>query len=64
MSGDLAIQCLTLLCAWSVLLQTVEYWRMADSADPSGVWSWPVQRADIPDTSPGLKRLLDGAYQP
>ena len=64
MSGDTVIQCLTLLCAWSVLLQTLEYWRMADSADPSGVWSWPVQRADIPDSAGWLKHLLDKAFLP
>ena len=64
MNGDTAIQCLTLLCAWSVLLQTLEYWRIADSVAPTGVWSWPVQRADIPNTSPKLKHVLDWAYQP
>ena len=64
MNGDTVIQCITCLCAWSVLLQTIEYWRIADSADPSGVWSWPVQRADIPDASPKLKSFLDWAYAP
>jgi hypothetical protein len=63
-SGEAAIQWLTLLCAWSVLLQTVEYWRIADSVDPTGVWSWPVQRADIPDTPGGVKKFLDWVYQP
>ncbi len=64
MTGDVAIQWLTLMCAWSVLLQTVEYWRIADSTDPEGVWSWRVQRADIPDSPRWLKQLLDGAYLP
>ena len=64
MNGEIAIQCLTLLCAWSVLLQTIEYWRIADSVDPAGVWSWPVQRADIPDQPAWLKHFLDWAYVP
>jgi hypothetical protein len=64
MSGDQVIRCLELLCAWSLLLQTIEYWRIAGSTDPTGVWSWPVQRADIPDSAVFVKRLLDAAFLP
>ena len=64
MSGDQVIRCLELLCAWSLLLQTLEYWRIAGSTDPSGVWSWPVQRADIPDAAVWIKRFLDVAFLP
>jgi len=64
MSGDMVIRCLELLCACSLLLQTLEYWRIADSTDPEGVWSWPVQRADIPDSAVWIKRFLDGAFRP
>ena len=64
MSGDQVIRCLELLCAWSLLLQTLEYWRIADSTDPTGVWSWPVQRADIPDSAGFIKHLLDKAFLP
>jgi len=63
-SGDLVIRCLELLCAWSVLLQTMEYLRMADSTDPTGVWSWPVQRADIPASPAWVLPCLDWLYQP
>jgi hypothetical protein len=64
MSGDLVIRCLELLCAWSLLLQTLEYGRIVGSTDPSGVWSWPVQRADIPDSAAFIKRFLDMAFLP
>ena len=64
MNGDTVIRCLELLCACSLLLQTLEYWRIADSTDPSGVWSWPVQRADIPDSAVWIKRFLDFAFLP
>ena len=64
MTGDAVIRCLELLCACSLLLQTLEYWRIADSTDPDGVWSWPVQRADIPDSAVWTKRFLDFAFLP
>jgi hypothetical protein len=64
MSGDLVIRCLELLCAWSLLLQTLEHGRIIGSTDPSGVWSWPVQRADIPDSAFFIKRFLDMAFLP
>lgn len=64
MSGEVVIRGLELLCAWSLLLQTWEYWRIADSTDPIGVWSWPVQRADIPDSALVFKRFLDLAFLP
>jgi hypothetical protein len=31
MSGDLVIRCLELLCAWSLLLQTMEHGRIVGS---------------------------------
>ena len=64
MNGDTVIRCLELLCACSLLLQTLEHWRIADSTDPKGVWSWPVQRADIPDSAVWIKRFLDFAFLP
>lgn len=64
MSGDILIRGLELLCAWSVLLQTLEYWRIRGSTDPDGVWSWPIQRADIPDSAQRMKRLLDVVFLP
>ena len=64
MNGDTVIRCLELLCACSLLLQTLEHWCIADSTDPEGVWSWPVQRADIPDSAVWTKRFLDGAFLP
>jgi len=63
-SGELVIRCLEVLCACSVLLQTLEYARITDSTHPSGVWSWPLQRADIPASPAWLKSWLDWLYQP
>ena len=64
MSGELVIRCLEILCALSILLQTVENWRIADSTDPTGVWSWSLQRADIPASPAWVLQMLDWLYQP
>ena len=64
MSGYLVVRWLEVLGGFSLVLQCLEYWRMADSTDPKGIWAWQVQRADIPDAPAFVKALLDRAYQP
>lgn len=64
MSGDLVIRWVELLGGFSVLLQCWEYARLASTTDPTGVWAWHVQRADVPDRPRWLKRGLDGLFQP
>ena len=64
MNGELVIRWLELLGGFSILLQCAEYWRIADSTDPGGVWAWRVQRADIPASPAWVRQLLDRLYQP
>jgi hypothetical protein len=64
MNGDTVVRCLEILCGISVLIQVAEYLRIAASADPQGVWSWPVQRADIPAQPAWVRSILDKVYQP
>ena len=64
MSGDLVVRWLELLGGLSILLQCLEYWRIADSTDPQGVWAWQVQRADIPASPPWVRRVLNVLYRP
>jgi hypothetical protein len=64
MNGELVVRWLELLGGFSILLQCVEYWRIADSTDPDGVWAWRVQRADIPASPVWVRALLDMLYQP
>ena len=64
MSGYLVVRWLEVLGGFSLILQCLEYWRIAESTDPQGIWAWQVQRADIPDNPAFVKAFLDRAYQP
>jgi len=48
-----------LLFAISLLIQTLEYIRLLDYTGEDRVWSWLIQRADIPQTQDWVKRLFD-----
>ena len=58
------VRWLELLGGLSILLQCLEYWRIADSTDPQGVWAWQVQRADIPASPAWVRRVLNVLYRP
>ena len=64
MSGYGVVRWLEVLGGFSLVLQCLEYWRIADSTDPRGIWAWQVQRADIPDSPAFVKAFLDIAYRP
>ncbi len=64
MSGDLVVRWLELLGGLSIFLQCLEYWRIAGSTDPQGIWAWQVQRADIPASPFWVRRFLDVLYRP
>lgn len=64
MSGDTLVRCLEVLCGISLLIQVAEYLRIAQSSDPSGIWSWPVQRADIPPQPAWVGRFFDAMFHP
>ena len=54
MNGDNLVRCLEVLCGISLLIQVAEYLRIAQSSDPKGIWSWPIQSVDIPPKRFGL----------
>ncbi len=58
----MAIRATELVFAWSLAIQTLEYLRMGKATADEGLWSWPLQRADIPNSS--IRALLDVLFQP
>jgi len=58
----IAIRVTELLLAWSLLIQTLEYLRMGKATAPDGLWSWPLQHADIPNAP--VRALLDVLFKP
>ena len=58
----MAIRSTELLFALSLVIQTVEYLRMGKYTAHEAFWSWPIQRADIPNAS--VRALLDVLFQP
>jgi hypothetical protein len=57
-----AIRATELVFAWSLLIQTLEYLRMGKYTADDAFWSWPVQRADIPNAP--VRALLDVLFKP
>lgn len=57
-----ALRWTEILFALSLVIQTVEYLRMSHATATQGLWSWPIQRLDIP--TPWVRRFLDICFQP
>ena len=51
-----------LLLAWSLLLQLLEYLRMDSATQAHGLWSWALQRRDLPKE--WQRRVLDHLFAP
>ena len=64
MNGDTLVRCLEVLCGVSLLIQVAEYLRIAPSSDQQGIWSWRVQRADIPTQPVWVGRFFDAMFHP
>jgi hypothetical protein len=58
----LAIRALEILFAWSLAIQTLEFLRMGTATASDGLWSWTLQRGDIPQG--WMRRVLDGVFAP
>jgi len=58
----LAVRALEVLFALSLAIQTLEFLRMGKATSDAGLWSWSLQRADIPQ--PTLRRVLDVVFAP
>jgi hypothetical protein len=50
------------LFALSLLIQTVEFLRLRAATDEHGLWSWSLQRRDIPSAM--WRRMLDVLFTP
>ena len=57
-----AIRATELLFVLSLIIQTLEYLRMGKYTADDGLWSWPLQRADIPNAP--VRALLDVLFKP
>ena len=58
----MAIRATELVFAWSLTIQTLEYLRMGQYTAQDAFWSWPLQRADIPNAP--VRALLDVLFKP
>ena len=58
----LAVRALEVLFGLSLAIQTLEFLRMGAATSNTDLWSWSLQRADIPHAS--LRRLLDVVFAP
>jgi hypothetical protein len=58
----IAIRATEILFAWSLLIQTLEYLRMGKATRNEGLWSWSLQRADIPNAP--ARAVLDVLFKP
>lgn len=58
-----AVRLVECLCAISLLIQTLEFLRLRTATTASGVWYWPVQRADLSHAPGWLRRIFEGLYR-
>ena len=58
----MAIRATESVFAWSLALQTLEYLRMGKYTADDAFWSWPLQRADVPNAP--VRAVLDVLFQP
>ena len=54
-----AIKTFECLGAISLLIQTAEFLRLRPATAVTGVWSWPIQRADLAHASAPTQRAFD-----
>jgi len=59
MSLTLAARWVEILFSVSLLIQTLEYFKLLSFTAVEGVWSWEIQRSDIPSNQNAIRRLLD-----
>ena len=58
----LAIRATEILFAWSLGIQTLEYLRMRHATANDALWSWRLQRRDIPNAA--MRAVLDVLFLP
>lgn len=55
-----AVEC---LCALSLLIQTLEFFRLQPALKETGIWSWSKQRKEISHSSAWIQKFADFLYQ-
>lgn len=55
-----AIEC---LCALSLLIQTLEFFRLQPALQETGIWTWSRQRKELSHSPLWMQRLADYVYQ-
>ena len=58
----IAIRATEILFAWSLCIQTLEYLRMGKATAEDGLWSWSLQRSDIPNAA--VRAVFDLVFKP
>ncbi len=59
MNLTLAARWVEILFSISLLIQTLEYLKLLSFTAEEGIWSWKIQRSDIPKTQNAVRQLLD-----
>lgn len=62
-SLPIAVKTFECLGAISLLIQTAELLRLSQATTVAGVWSWPIQRADLAHASAPTRRLFDALFE-
>ena len=57
-----AVKTFECLGAISLLIQTAEFLRLRPATAVTGVWSWPIQRADLAHASASTQRVFDALF--
>ena len=53
---------LQILLGISLLIQTLEFWRLSEPRFATGVWSWQIQKDDLGHASPWLRHYFTMIY--
>jgi hypothetical protein len=64
MSADLALRLIQCLLGWSILLQTLEYFKIRHSFDNQSVWGWSLLRKEMPSLPRVVLGFLDFFFDP
>lgn len=57
-----AVKTFECLGAISLLIQTIEFLRLSPATTVVGIWSWPVQRADLAHAAAPTRRMFDALF--
>ena len=59
-----ALRAFECLCALSLLIQCLEFWRLTAAQQGAGVWRWDIQRDDLKKAPRWLLSTCDYLFTP